>query len=75
MKMSLFMYFLYCVSVRLQVQLAALQEQSEEEQRSSQREAMRLRDQLQQEREEAHTLRDQLHVSHCSQVLQICCDS
>ncbi|XP_007231077.3 coiled-coil domain-containing protein 150 isoform X1 [Astyanax mexicanus] len=61
--------------VRLQEQLAAVQEQCEEEQRSSQREVMRLREQLEtacQEREEArqeaHTLRQQLDHSNRSKV-------
>ncbi|XP_076832117.1 coiled-coil domain-containing protein 150 isoform X3 [Brachyhypopomus gauderio] len=60
-------------TARLQERLAALEEQCEEEQRSSQREVMRLRDQLQEAcrereeaRQEAHTLRQKLDVSHSS---------
>ncbi|XP_072547480.1 coiled-coil domain-containing protein 150 isoform X2 [Salminus brasiliensis] len=62
-------------SARLQEQLAALQEQCEEEQHSSRREVMRLRDQLEQAcqdreeaRQEVHTLRQQLDNSHLSKV-------
>ncbi|XP_026867949.2 coiled-coil domain-containing protein 150 [Electrophorus electricus] len=62
-------------TARLQERLAALQEQCEEEQRSSQREVMRLRDQLQQAceereeaRQEAHRLRQELDISHSSKM-------
>ncbi|KAL7825402.1 hypothetical protein AOLI_G00326090 [Acnodon oligacanthus] len=62
-------------TARLQEQLAALQEQSEEEQRSSRREVMRLRDQLEQAcqereeaRQEAHKLRQQLDISLSSKM-------
>ncbi|KAL6455027.1 hypothetical protein MHYP_G00365350 [Metynnis hypsauchen] len=62
-------------TARLQEQLAALQEQNEEEQRSSRREVMRLRDQLEQAcqereeaRQEAHKLRQQLDISLTSKV-------
>ncbi|KAI4902831.1 hypothetical protein NFI96_018371 [Prochilodus magdalenae] len=58
-------------TAHLQEQLTALQEQSEEERCSSQREVMRLRDQLEQAcqereeaRQEAHKLRQQLDISH-----------
>lgn len=75
------MYFLYCIciSAHLQEQLAALQERCEDDQNSSQKAVMRLRSRLQQEREEAQkeaqALREELHASHCSQVLYISQDN
>ncbi|XP_066535587.1 coiled-coil domain-containing protein 150 isoform X2 [Hoplias malabaricus] len=55
-------------TARLEEQLASLQEQIEEEQRSSRREVMRLREQLEEAQLEANKLRQQLDVLHCSKM-------